>query len=115
MIKPNVDPNSSKPSTYADERIFSNVVNALRRQCDDGWTKKTWRVREVHNGETSDDVWRATVDCSFGCLCLGVPRDGLMEDKSRLILLTYLGKKQSEVDRPSWKIVESSGNPQLSI
>ena len=55
------------------------------------------------------------MDCSFGCLCLGVPRDGLMGDKSRLILLTYLGKKQSEVDRPSWKIVERSGNPQLSI
>jgi len=55
------------------------------------------------------------VDCSLGCLCLGVPCDGLMGDKSRLILLTYLGKKQSEVNQPSWKIVESSGNPKLNI
>jgi len=56
MIKPNVDPNPSKLSTYADERIFLNAVNLLRRQCDDGWTKKTCRVREVHNGGASDDV-----------------------------------------------------------
>ena len=39
-IKLNVDPNSSKPSTYVNERISSNVVIVLRRQCDDGWTKK---------------------------------------------------------------------------
>ena len=39
-IKPNIDPNSSKSSTYADERIFSNVVNVLRRQCNDGCMRK---------------------------------------------------------------------------
>ena len=39
-IKLNVESNSSRPSTYANERISSNVVIVLRRQCDDGWTKK---------------------------------------------------------------------------
>ena len=48
------------------------------------------------------------MDCSFGCLCLGMPRDGLMGDKSHLILLTYLIRSQP-------KIVESSGNLQLNI
>ena len=37
-----------------------------------------------------------------------MPRDGLMGDKSHLILLTYLIRSQP-------KIVESSGNPQLNI
>jgi len=40
MTKANIDASPSKLSMYADERIFSNVANVLRRQHDDGWTKK---------------------------------------------------------------------------
>ena len=50
------------------------------------------------------EVWRARVDCSLGCLCLCVPRDELMGDKSRLIFLTYLAC-----------FVENSGNRKLDI
>jgi len=40
MTKANVDASPSKLSMYANERIFLNVANILRRQCDDRWMKK---------------------------------------------------------------------------
>jgi len=39
MTKANIDASPSKLSMY-DEKIFLNVGNILRRQCDDGWMKK---------------------------------------------------------------------------
>jgi len=40
MTKANIDASPSKLSMPANERIFLNVAKILRRQCDDGWTKK---------------------------------------------------------------------------
>ena len=42
MVKPNIGPNSSKFRTIhvCRCRWEENVVNVLRRRCDDGWAKK---------------------------------------------------------------------------
>ena len=84
--------------------IISSLSNVCRRVEEDleiGYPKHIYQrvtqhlkleahVLWVCLGFRRSLVWRATVDCSFGCLCLGVPRDGLMGDKFYLILLTYL-------------------------